>query len=401
MTAPAHSKLGASSAYRWMSCAGSVALSERMPKRESEYAAEGTAAHTLAEACLKRGFDATEYVGETMGVAGVPEFTVTEEMAEAVQVYLDTVRGDRADGDVPLVEHRFALTEFHPAFFGTNDACLYKPAERKLVVYDYKHGRGVAVEVERNPQLMYYGLGAATAESRPLDVVELVIVQPRAQHRDGPVRRWQTTAQDLVEYAADLVEAAARTEASDAPLAAGDWCKFCPAAPVCPELKKRALDAAQVDFNDNNGEPILRDPAVMTPDELGAVLDAADIIEQWYRSVQSHANAEALAGRLPSGWKLVEGKQGNRKFRDEAEARMALLELGVEPEHQNVEPKLRSPTQIATVLKQRYGFKGKAADEAIADLVTREPGGPRLVRESDPRPAIARDPDADFGEAAA
>lgn len=61
----AHAKLSPSSAERWMSCPGSVALNEGKEDRGSSYAAEGTAAHELAEKILRgiqQPVDASEFV---------------------------------------------------------------------------------------------------------------------------------------------------------------------------------------------------------------------------------------------------------------------------------------------------------------------------------------------------
>ena len=71
-----HSPLGGSGAYRWMPCPGSVLMSRGVENPESEYAALGTAAHTLAANCLIGESDAWEWIngiianGDIAGVAG-------------------------------------------------------------------------------------------------------------------------------------------------------------------------------------------------------------------------------------------------------------------------------------------------------------------------------------------
>lgn len=394
---PAHSKLGASSASRWMACPGSVALNARMPKRTSVFAAEGTAAHTVGEACLKRGFDADQYIGEVIEVEGCDEkFTVDEDMAEAVQVYLDAVRAECTDPtDILSIEQRFHLKDLHPLFFGTNDACVYKPKKRELVVFDYKHGKGVAVEVERNKQMMYYALGASIEDNRPIVAVKIVVIQPRCPHKHGPVRAWSTTPMDLIDFAAEIIAAAKATEQPNAPLASGDHCKFCSASPVCPRLRDDALEAAQVEFGANSGEPILRQPDQMTPDEVGSVLRQANTIKTWFRAVEEFGNAEARRGQVPTGFKLVEGK-GRRKWRDENDAIVFLKKQGVEDEHIYEDPSVRSPAQTEAMLKKHYGYKGKKANELVAALIATPPGKTQLVPLDDERAEVRRDPDADF-----
>ncbi|MBF0339867.1 MAG: DUF2800 domain-containing protein, partial [Magnetococcales bacterium] len=145
MSESVHSHVGASSAYRWMVCSGSVRLCKNQPKTSSRYAFEGVAAHQLAELCLRRGDDASAFLGKSMTIEG-HEFDVGEEMAEGVQVYLDVVRADLQPGDVMAIEERFDLNHFYPGMFGTNDCSIYRPSSGLLIVYDLKYGAGVAVQ---------------------------------------------------------------------------------------------------------------------------------------------------------------------------------------------------------------------------------------------------------------
>lgn len=157
--ARAHASLGASGAHRWIACPGSIRTGAGIPNKSSRYADEGTAAHQLAERCLRDGSDAASHIGGIESVRGVAH-VVEEGMAEAVQVFLGIVRTHRAPGDALLIERRFDLSSIHPGMFGTNDACVISPSRRTLHVFDYKHGKGHAVEAAGNPQLRYYGLGA-------------------------------------------------------------------------------------------------------------------------------------------------------------------------------------------------------------------------------------------------
>lgn len=415
MTELAHSRLGASSCSRWSACPGSVYLCATMPPRTSHYAAEGTAAHALAAHCLTFGYNAERFLGQfvlpTGGPGGAPGFSkkeapgayeVDEDMADAVQTYLDAVRKNCGPNDVLVIEKRFALPEYHSDFFGTNDACIYKPSEHALVIFDYKHGQGVPVEVERNMQLMYYALGAASVEDRPLATIELSLVQPRCPHKAGPVRSWSTTPLDLIDYSAEIIKVAKRTEVAgarhktmdpqewaDAYLSAGDHCKFCDAAPVCPMLYKRALEIAGVEFGANSDEPILREPNTMTPDDLGRLLTHRNVLKTWVREVESYANEEAKAGRAPTGFKLVAGKK-RRAFIDESTAIDLLKIYGLDEKDVFTEPELKSPAQIEKVV-------GRKNKDDIAYLIDSKPWGCLLVPESDPRePLSVGDASIDF-----
>lgn len=86
-----HAKLSPSSAHRWLVCPGSVALCETVPNTSSVYADTGTAAHSLAEMCFAQSKDAKDFIGTDIPV-GELVVPVDEDMASAVQVYLDYVR---------------------------------------------------------------------------------------------------------------------------------------------------------------------------------------------------------------------------------------------------------------------------------------------------------------------
>ena len=157
-----HSTVGASSATRWWNCPGSVALSSNIAKQPpSPYAEEGTAAHELAERCLKERKDPFQLVGEFAENG----WEFTEEMAEHVITYLEAINSDlnkyNLTWDNVEVERHFTLSHIDKEAFGTNDANL-GIFLRRLIVYDFKYGSGVPVEVVNNKQMMYYGIGGAS-----------------------------------------------------------------------------------------------------------------------------------------------------------------------------------------------------------------------------------------------
>lgn len=397
-SARAHASLGASSAYRWIACPGSIGLSANVaPGESSVYAKEGTAAHELAQMCLMEGRDAVEYIDRV-----IDDFTVDEEMAEAVQVYLDAVRGAQTNASMLLVEKKFKLdkllggTALEGLMYGTNDACVLVPdnsKSSKLYVFDYKHGRGVAVDVIGNPQLRYYGLGASLELAHhAITEIEIVIVQPRARHKDGPVRREVITPYELVEWSADLVDAAERTLAPGAPLVAGDHCGWCPAAGICPEVRNKSLAAAQMQFvpiADEAGIVVPPPPETMTPEQIGRVLDMAEVVGDWVAAVKAHAHLQLDHGVKIPGWKLVP-KRATRKWKHDDDTIASSLDiLGLDVENIYKDPQVRSPAQIEKLLP-------KSEREALADLVVKESSGTTIARDSDDRKAIANKATADF-----
>src|ERR1700731_3319830 len=138
---PTHSPLGASSAERWMNCPGSVALIKKVgldTTEEPDYRREGTAAHEALAHCLRQGLDAWEVVGQKFY-----ETEVTAEMADAIQVFIDTVRPlAAAPNATTLIEQRIS-SPAHPLFYGTVDHAVI--ADSLLAVSDFKYGQGVIV----------------------------------------------------------------------------------------------------------------------------------------------------------------------------------------------------------------------------------------------------------------
>jgi len=381
-----HSPIGASSMYRWSVCPGSVRLSEGIESRSSSYAEEGTDAHALAAQCLRENKNAGEFEGSEFKRDG-RSFLVTEDMASAVQVYLDYVRAlvNPENGDVLYIEHRFDLSNVYPGLFGTADAVIWQPRTRTLVVIDYKHGAGVPVEVKANPQLFYYGLGALMNLGLPARNVQITVVQPRVDHPDGTIRTQLIPADDMLDFTVDLIGYAKATEDPNAPLVPGDHCRFCPAntvgkdgEPVCPKVGDFRTELAKAEFS--AGVPY--DPA-----KLKLALDSLPVLEAFIKNVREFAYAEAEAGKEIPGYKLV-AKRATRKWRSEGEVVEYCQMMDLDSEKIFAPRKLRSPAQIEKVL-------GKGV---LDQFVIKESSGHTLVPESDKRPPVRVDPRSEFAD---
>lgn len=343
---------------RWSKCPGSVRLSEGIESRSSAYAEEGTEAHALAEKMLR-------------GENAVAE----QEMLDAVVVYVDAVR-ELARGGELLIEHRFDLSEVHDGLFGTADAVIWQPKEKTLVVMDYKHGAGIPVKVEGNPQLMYYALGALLTLKYPAVKVRIGVVQPRCEHPAGPVRWWEISAIDLIDFSADLKEYARATEQDTAPLVPGEHCRFCPAAALCPKLVATAQEVAKLDFRPNRP---------YDPEQLRLALDSRPALQAWMKALDEFAYAEAEQGRTPPGYKLV-AKRATRKWRNEADVIEATQKVGLDV----FEKSVKSPAAV----EKMVGKKEFAA--LYGEMCAAESSGHALVPESDSRPAVRLDATSEF-----
>lgn len=291
-----------------------------------------------------------------------------------------------------LVEQRFHLHELHSDLFGTSDAIVWQPGIERLSVIDLKYGAGVPVEVEDNPQLQYYALGALLANKqwKPREV-EVVIVQPRCPHPDGPVRAQVLQVVDLLDFAADLVEAVKRTEEATASrmmqpmweaeyLTLGDHCRFCPAAAICPKQRSKAQELAKRAF-----APGLPYDAK----QLAETLEWLPVLEAWIKNTREFAYAEAEKGHDIPRHKLVE-KRATRKWRELSAVDITRLEIAVGGEVYD-EPSLKSPAAIEKLLP-------KDQRKILDDLCVKESSGHTLVHESDRREAIKVDAKSAFSE---
>jgi len=386
---PAHSHLGASGAERWMACPGSIRLSQGVEQLKSEYAAEGSAAHWLAEQCLRSGRAPEEFLGCEIPMEGFV-FTVDDEMVDAVEVYIDAIRSRTSLGDEVDFEVKFHLDDLHDDFYGTADCTIYKPAEGRLIVVDFKYGKGVAVEAINNPQLLYYGYGAAKAKhNRGVGRVDIIVVQPRCPHPEGPVRVWETDVVTLLDHAGDLVDAAARTEAQDSALSAGDHCKFCPAAYFCPELTRAVFDVVGADFSDS-GDMYVSDPTKLTPEQRAAKWKQREIVKTWLKRYEDWEHHEAESGRPAPGIKLVPSRP-TRSWKNPSEAEMVIRMTfeNLDDDAIYTTRELKSPAQLEKAIDRRQR-------KLLADLIQSKSSGTVLAPLDDPRPAVVNEAAAEF-----
>jgi hypothetical protein len=326
--------------------------------------------------CLNLRKDADEYVGEIIET-GDFKIKVTAEMAEHIQLYLDTIREDMARDCVPQeylqVEKKFTLENVDKKLYGTNDASYINPFGM-LRVYDFKYGQGQYVEVEDNTQLLIYDLGAWVENGQP-DSTEIIIVQPRYISEDVPkVRRKEYTGDDLALFSQTLITAIKRVNKKDKTTKTGEWCKFCPAMAICP--------AKQTQITDVVPSVTLPDPADMSIEQLMQVMFISDVISEWSASVHAHAESLAKSGVDIPGYKLVP-KRANRRWIDE----MA-VETAFESEYGDelYTKKLKSPAQLEKVV-------GK---EMIADYVEVPDNGVQLVPETAKSKAVTANPEQVF-----
>ncbi len=407
-----HSIRGASGAHRWMKCPGCINQTEALPKHArsgtSSYAEEGTTAHAVAEWALQ-GYveegailDARELVGlarlttsdgvhlfKKPGPDTPRSLRVTDEMVDAVDIFLDWVRGKLKEmpGAEMLIEVSVNLSWLgRDDLWGTLDLALVDRIMGQLVVADYKHGAGTPVEVEGNAQMLYYGLGPLNDQGpQNFTDVELNVVQPRCPHPDGPIRPWKVSPPFMLAWGQTMKEAADLTDDPNAPLHPGDWCKFCEAKGVCTELRAKVQGELALSFDDYPVGEIPGDalpiPTIEDPDKVARALAALPLIDTWCKGVAGVAQQILEAGTDLPGFKLVR-KKSNRKWKGSESdlARKAARRPGVSTKDVYKERVLKTPAQLEKV-------KG-VGKEWVAKWSEKPPGGHTVAPESDARKAV-------------
>lgn len=418
-----HSLVGASTCERWWNCPGSCALIAKLPPADtSKYAAEGTAAHALCEDVLTNKihhsaqWDATYKIGEEIEADDLI-FKVTEEMADAANLYVNTIlediqrigctlRGslevegkdswkhwDKKTQDKPYtlwtnIEKGFELKDIDADARGTNDASIFRPGEI-LIVYDFKYGAGIPVEAKENKQMLYYAIGAAGDKLMDFKTIELVIIQPRAEHPQGPIRRWVTTPEYVAKFKEELRQHIAETRNPNAKTATGAWCRFCNAKMICPAMRDKSYEVAKIDFSKKPEENKIKLPTELTKDELKLFLDNTELLENYIAEVKAYAFKLLDRGESIDGYKLVRSSKTHRKWNDTDEnvATMLSLELGVD-RAALFDTKLKTPAQVEKLVK--------GSKEIIGSYSYKPEGELKLVREDDIREKQAPSAIADF-----
>ncbi len=392
-----HATWAASATARNWNCAGALTLSQFAPPgKESIHSARGTACHQIAEKCLRTGVDASSFL-ETVEKTKEHDIEIDEELVNSAQEYVDYCNAlSSKEGTAEWIEEKFDLGSLGTPFDagGTGDFIHYDPPEKLLEVVDLKNGMGV-VDVNENPQLRTYGLGALLKhQGLDVDRIRVTIVQPRAPHKDGRIRSETFHVADLVEWTADLLAAMRRSkQAMDEFEAAkgntvilDEWnakwlkpgkCTFCPVEGSCPALKRDALSVAKVWFDDMGDARLGNEALDTSPEALARDLDMIPMLEGWIDARRALAHSIAEQGiDLPTGdgeaYILVD-KIGHRKWNDTVTAADIKAATGLPQEKVYAPAKLASPSAIEKIT----GAKGKPK---IADLWHAPVTGKNLVR---------------------
>ena len=372
-----HSRLGGSVADRWIHCPGSIQFIEQMdlPKTTSPAAEEGTIAHGYAEKCLTDNVNAS-----TLNLDDL-------DMTEGIQVYLDYIRGLKPTR--LNIEHRIDLDDLGLGLemFGTCDCVAYK--DNTAYIIDFKYGRK-GVEVEWNPQMLYYALGVLLENMRNgyhITRLEMVIVQPRFSHENGKVRSFALSDKQVSNWGYSVLYHAAEATQGESPdIKAGRWCKWCPVRGVCAEASKHSTLALRAKPGNTP-----KNPNQLTPIEIGIALQWQPVIKSWLEDLENYAQQLMLNGTEIAGQKLVR-KKTNRVWQDE---KSIGIELQKYLNDKAFKSKVITPTQALKLLKAMKGVNKKALEDFEKRHVLKPEGAIVMASEGDSRKAVAIDSPAE------
>lgn len=360
-----HALLSASSSHRWLNCPPSARLCESYKDKGSNYAAEGTDAHTLCEYKLKAA------LGISVDDPTSDLSFYNEEMEECSNGYaayimelVETARQSCAD-PVVLIEQQLDFSRFVEEGFGTGDCVVI--ADGTLYIVDYKHGQGILVEATDNPQMKLYALGALEIFDGIYDIstVAMTIYQPRREN----ISTYTEFKESLYQWAENVLKPASELAYAGAgQFNCGEWCGFCKAKHECRARAERNLELAKLDFEV---------PPLLTDDEVEDILGKIDALISWATDIKDYALQAAVSGKRWHGWKLVEGRS-NRRYSNETAVAEAVSAAGYDP----YEHKILGVTAMTAMLGKKR-FEG-----LLASYIEKPQGKPTLVPASDKRPAI-------------
>lgn len=393
------------------------------PDSSSKHAEQGTAAHELAQTALQEGKDCVAYEGRIFnGYCAGYDDSDSEIDINNVQAYVDYCRrvlGQYSNAEMHIerrVDFRrpMGLPTSGPDAdqdegFGTADCIILAPSEGNnpelpgaLHVIDLKYGAGVQVEATDNQQMQFYALGALAEYDlvADFDEIHMHIAQPRRDHFD----EWVISKAELMAFAEQAQAKAAEvlklvtymphSDTVKAALNPGEYqCRWCKAKAraVCPAVRDQVFGAVfgEGDFGNLDVVEALTEDDIALTNAVGAQARTLDIymsklglIEDWMKAIRGEVERLLFEGVEFENWKLVQGRQGARKWRDE-QAVVAMLKKHRLKKGEIFEEKLIS---VATAEKRFQKTLPRTWDH-LQTLITRADGQPSVAPKSDKRPA--------------
>lgn len=369
-----HALLSPSSAHRWLNCPLAPRLEATLPEKPREYAREGTVAHSVCEITAKKKFKKVKAAEYNRVIKKLKTDAVwDDEMLHTAETYVEHLTElamEFANEPYIAFEVKVDISDYVPEAFGRCDCVMF--GGDTLIITDYKHGKGVPVSPDENPQLMLYALGALKLYKPLFGValkkVAVYIDQPRIGAYDG----WTCTVDELLAWGESVKPKAQMAFMGFGEYHAGDWCRFCRANGICKAQAEQQIGAFD-DFSAAVGNPT----ALLSPSEMGEVLKRGETLVSWYETVREKALESLLNGEKIPGYKVVEGRS-TRCWTDQDKALDKLQESGVD--------RAVIYDSVPKTLAQLEKLLGTARfKELVGEFVTKPQGKPTLALETDSR----------------
>lgn len=416
--APSHSDT-------WALCAGSPYEEAKYGDNDSSSpeARLGTAAHMLFEEWFKTsGFgtdrnskvNPNQYIGYELQVEG-EVFLADENMIEALVAAYDYVQGVLAQHPGAQI---YSETKVNPGHLWGRDDCwgtadIVIMAADELFVFDYKHGEGIMVEAEGNFQTLLYMIGTMSELMRSgnqewvdgINKFTTGIMQPRGHHHAGPFRTCNYDRETINAWIGWFGQAIVATDDPNAPLVPGEkQCTWCRGKPGCPALTSKLFDLAP-----GSGDSLwpmrkVEEQVLLAPEGLDYVTmnqvdDIGDLVITYVKAVKDYKRKLMIQGVDFPGFKLIEGKKGNRKFIKDEKNILNFLSRNFKIKKGEVTTtKLAGPSDILALAKKSQDTTDKKI-AALEKLIERPNGKPTVVPMSDERPAINTNAEQIFQDA--
>lgn len=369
-----HALLSPSSAYRWLNCPRAPRLEATLPEKISEYAKEGTLAHSVCEITALKHFGRIKTAEYSREIKKLKTNSLwNDEMLRTAGIYVEHLaeKAMRFERE-PYIAFEISvnISDYVPEAFGRCDCIMF--GDETLVITDYKHGRGESVSAKQNPQLMLYALGALKLYQpifgNALKNIEVCIDQPRLNIYED----WRCTSDELLKWGESIKPKAQMAYNGVGNFNAGLWCKFCRANGLCKAQAEQEI----AEFED--AAKIINDfPNLLTPNAMSSVLEKGEELVAWYESVRQKALEKMLNGEQIPGFKLVEGRS-TRVWSNQDKALEILQATGIEKS-------LIFDTVPKTLAQLEKLIGATKFKELVGEFVVKPPGKPTIAKSDDAR----------------
>lgn len=285
---------------RPMTCAGSLFFEGLAESETNEAAKEGTACGEYLERLL------TNRPIGTHAKNGVPfdddmKFYATETFKEI----------SAKPKPEPVLCETFVpwMTRSGIKISGSYDASYVHNG--KLYIDDLKYGWKI-VEVKENWQLLGYAIGEIMRRNQAFDRIVMRIHQPRPHHEDGPIREWEITYEQLLDYKEQIEARMDKIAGGFAELVTSEKCKYCPAAAyACTAFNRSVFHGIDYTLTHFQQDEI-------NEKEIAFQLDLMDRVSEVFKikhdSIKQLAISRIREGSLIPNYSTVDS-YGDRKWK--------------------------------------------------------------------------------------